>query len=102
GADLSVATFAGTVILGADLTGAALKRTDFDGAVVFGEDFLTKLAGSAAAGTFRPELFRLDPVEPSDLTTIMVLQDALTAEDIATKTGGAKPFQVVRVGDFGP
>lgn len=101
-ADLSVATFAGAVILDADFAGAALKRTDFDGAIVFGEDFFTKLAGSVAPDTFRPELFRLDPVEPSDLLEMMVLQDALTPEEIAAKTGGAKPFRVVRVGDFGP
>lgn len=101
-ADLSVATFRGTVILGADFAGAALKRTDFDGAIVFGEDFLTRLAASAAPDTLRPELFRLDPLEPSDLTGIMVLQNALTPEEIAAKTGGAKPFRVTRIGEFGP
>jgi len=101
-ADLSAATFAGTVILEADFTGVSLKRTDFDGAVVFGEDFLTRLAKAAAPETFRPELFRLDPLDPADLRAIMVVQDAYTPEDLATRTKGAAPFRITRIGEFGP
>jgi uncharacterized protein YjbI with pentapeptide repeats len=102
GADLSAASFHGTVILDADFTGVSLKRTDFDGAIVFGDDFLTKLAASAAPDTFRVALFRLDPMEASALDGIMVVQNALTPEDLAARTGGAAPFRVTRVEAFGP
>ncbi|WP_374398169.1 pentapeptide repeat-containing protein [Tabrizicola sp.] len=101
-ADLSAATFVGTVILDADFTGVSLKRTDFDGAVVFGADFLIQLAAEAAPETFRPELFRLDPLDPADLSAIMVVQDAFTPEDLATRTKGAAPFRITRIAEFGP
>jgi uncharacterized protein YjbI with pentapeptide repeats len=101
-ASLSAATFQGAVLLDVDLTGTILKRTDFDGAIVFGEDFLTKLAGAAVPDTLRPYLFRLEPLEPDALGKIMVVQNALTAEEIAAKTGGAAAFRVVRTGEFGP
>lgn len=101
-ADLSVATFRGTVILNADFAKASLKRTDFDQAIVFGDDALTKLAAAAAPGTLRPDLFRLDPMEPADLAALMVVQNALTPEDLAAKTGGAKPYRITRIADFGP
>ncbi|MBN8632504.1 MAG: pentapeptide repeat-containing protein [Rhodobacterales bacterium] len=102
GADLSAATFRGTVILQADFAGVSLKRTDLDGAVVFGEDFLTRLAQTAAPDSFRPELFRLDPLKAGALDGMMVVQDALTPEDIAARTGGAAPFRITRIGEFGP
>lgn len=102
GADLSAATFAGTVILEADFSGVALKRTDFDGAVVFGDDFLTRLSTAAAPDTFRPELFRLDPVTGDALGAIMVLQDAYTPEDLAARTKGAAHFRITRIAEFGP
>ncbi len=100
GADLSAATFQGTVILDATFTGAALKRADFAGAIVFGDDFLTRLAADAAPDTFRPELFRLDPMDAGALLAIMTVQNAFTAEDLAAKTGGAAPFRVTRTADF--
>lgn len=102
GADLSAATFAGTVIIDADFTGASLKRADFDGAIVFGDDFLTRLSTAAAPDTFRPALFRLDPVDPAELTAIMVVQDAYTPEDLAARTKGAAPFRITRIEAFGP
>jgi uncharacterized protein YjbI with pentapeptide repeats len=102
GADLSAATFDGTVVLDADFTGAAVKRTDFNGAIVFGDDFLTTLATVVAPGTFRPELFKVEPLDPDVLSGIMEVQNALTPEDIAAKTGGKAPFRVMRVAEFGP
>ena len=102
GANLSAATFRDTVILDADLTGVTLKRADFDQAIVFGEDFLTQIAAAAAPGTFREDLFRLESVEFDVVAKLMVVQTTLTAEDLTAKSGGAKPFRVVRVGDFGP
>lgn len=102
GADLSAATLRGTVILDADFAGASLKRTDFDGAIVFGEDFLTRLSAAAAPETLRPDLFRLDPMAADDLSALMVVQNALTPEEIASRSGGAAPFRVTRVGEFGP
>ena len=102
GADLSAATFAGAVIVDANFADVSLKRTDFDGAIVFGDDFLTKLAASAAPDTFRPELFRLDPVQPKELSAMMVVQNSFTAEDLVTRTNGATPFRVSRVEAFGP
>lgn len=101
-ADLSAATFRGSVILDADFTGAALKRTDFDGAIVFGDTFLETLAAASAPQTFRPELFRLDPVDPAELGAIMVVQAALTSDEIAERTQGAAPFRMVRIAEFGP
>jgi uncharacterized protein YjbI with pentapeptide repeats len=102
GASLTAATFRDAVLLDADLTGAILKRADFDGAIVFGADFLTRLSSVAAPDTLRPDLFRLEPLEEGALGRIMVVQNALTPEVIAAKTGGAAAFRVVRVGDFGP
>jgi uncharacterized protein YjbI with pentapeptide repeats len=102
GASLSATTFAGTVIVDATFAGAVLKRADLDGAIVFGEDFLTRLDTAAAPDTFRPELFQLDPLEDGALTKIMVLQNALTAEELAARTGGAAAFRITRVGVFGP
>jgi uncharacterized protein YjbI with pentapeptide repeats len=102
GASLSAATFAGTVIVDATFAGAILKRADLDGAIVFGEDFLTRLDTAAAPDTFRAELFQLDPLEDGALAKIMVLQNALTAEDLAARTGGAQAFRVTRIGVFGP
>lgn len=101
-ASLSAATFKDAVLLDVDLTGTILKRTDFDGAIVFGEDFLTRLSGIAAPDTLRPDLFKLEPLEPDSLGKIMVVQNALTPEDIAAKTGGSAAFRVVRTGEFGP
>jgi uncharacterized protein YjbI with pentapeptide repeats len=102
GASLSAATFNGAVLLDVDLTGTILKRTDLNGAIVFGEDFLTRLSGIAAPDTLRSDLFKLEPLEPGALDKIMVVQNALTPEDIAAKTGAAAAFRVVRMGDFGP
>jgi uncharacterized protein YjbI with pentapeptide repeats len=99
-ADLSAATFRGTVILNADFTGVSLKRTDFDTAIVFGDDFLTRLAATAAPDTFRPELFQLDPMEASELSGIMVIQNAMTPEQITEKTEGAAPFRIKRIQEF--
>lgn len=102
GASLTAATFKDAVLLDVDLTGAALKRADFDGAIVFGADFLTRLSTSAAPDSFRSDLFKLEPLEEGALRRIMVVQNALTPEDIAAKTGGAVAFRVVRAGEFGP
>lgn len=102
GADLTAATFSGTVILEADFTGVSLKRADFGGAIVFGDDFLTRLYSVAAPDTFRPELFQLEPLAMSELSGLMVVQNALTPEDIAARTKGAAPFRVTRIGEFGP
>jgi uncharacterized protein YjbI with pentapeptide repeats len=100
GADLSVATFRDTVILSADFTGASVKRTDFDGAIVFGADFLTKLSTTVAPETFRAELFTLTPIDPSELISRMVVYNALTPEDLATRSGGLAPFRITRVSAF--
>ena len=102
GADLSTATFEGTVILDADFTGVSLKRTDFGGAIVFDRDFLTHLAAIAVPGTLRSELFRLEPLEDGALDEIMVVQNALTPEDILARTGGAAPYRITRIAPFGP
>lgn len=102
GADLSAATLRGTVILAADFGGAFLKRADFDGAVVFGEDFLTKLAKSAAPDSFDPALYRLDPVELASLNDIMVVQNHIDQTDLAARTAGKAAFRVTRTGDFAP
>lgn len=101
-ADLSAATFAGTVIVAADFAGASLKRTDFNGAIVFGDDFLTRLSAASAPETLRPDLFRLDPVDPSELSAIMVVQNAFTPEGLAARTNGAAAFRITRIGEFGP
>lgn len=101
-ASLTAATFKDAVLVDVDLSGAVLKRADFDGAIVFGADFLTRLSPAVAPDTFRAELFRLEPLEAGALGKIMVVQNALTPEDIAAKTGGAAAFRVVRIGDFGP
>ena len=102
GSDLSVATFRGTVILAAGFDGASLKRTDFDGAIVFGEDFLIRLAAIAAPGSFRPELFTLAPADPEEVAAILVVSNALTPDDIASRTGGLAAYRITRTGDFGP
>lgn len=99
-ANLSAATFNGSVLLSADFTGAILKRADFDGAIVFGEDFLTGLTTVAAPDSFQPDRFRLDPVDPATFGTLMVVNAALTAEDISAATGGAKAFRVTRIEAF--
>ncbi len=101
-ADLSAATLRGTVILAADFDGAFLKRADFDGAVVFGEDFLTRLAKVAAPDSFDPALYRLDPVELASLNEIMVVQNHIGQEDLAARTAGVTAFRVTRIGDFAP
>jgi uncharacterized protein YjbI with pentapeptide repeats len=102
GADLSAATLKGTVILQATFDGVFLKRADLDGAVVFGADFLTRLAASAAPDSFDPALFRLDPIELKSLDEIMVVHNHITQEDLAVRTAGAAAFRVVRIGEFAP
>ncbi|KAF0116287.1 MAG: Uncharacterized protein FD150_457 [Rhodobacteraceae bacterium] len=101
-ADLSAATLRGAVILAADFGGTFLKRADFDGAVVFGDDFLTQLATAAAPDSFDAALYRLDPVELRSLDEIMVVNNHITREDLASRTTGAKAFRVTRTGDFAP
>jgi uncharacterized protein YjbI with pentapeptide repeats len=98
--DLSAATFRGTVIVAADFTGAIVKRTDFDGAIVYGEDFLTRLASAVAPDTFRPALYELVPLALDEPGKLMVVNNALTPEDIAARTGGGAPFRIRRIGDF--
>ena len=86
----------------ASVAGTDTSLGDRVGAVVFGADFLIQLAAEAAPETFRPELFRLDPLDPADLSAIMVVQDAFTPEDLATRTKGAAPFRITRIAEFGP
>lgn len=100
GADLSVASICDAVIVSADFIGATVKRTDFDGAIVFGEDFLTRLAASVAPDTFPPELFTLRPVAPEDPGARMVVHNALTPEELATRFGGMTAFRITRIGAF--
>jgi len=63
-ASISASTFRGTVILEADFSGADLRSVDFDGAFLIGADALTRLQSAAAPGSFRPERFALERVEP--------------------------------------
>ena len=102
GADLSAATLRGTVILAADFGGTFVKRTDFDGALVVDPEFLTRLAASVTPGTFRPELYAMEPVEVASLLEIMVVYNYIEAADLAARAPDGKAYRITRIGDFGP
>ncbi|RUT35100.1 pentapeptide repeat-containing protein [Arsenicitalea aurantiaca] len=68
-ATLATATFRNAILHRNDFSGADLTNVDFDGAVVFEPGFLDGLAEQAAEGTFRRDLFGLDPVGDEILPT---------------------------------
>lgn len=97
GAGLDAATLRGSILIAADFTGASLKSADLSGAVVFGEDWLTRLADSAAPGTFVAADWRLVPMAPEEVMAVYIVQNALEAEQVAALTGGLPAFRVERV-----
>jgi len=99
-ADLGLATFRGTILLAPDWRGANLKSADFDGAILFGADPLADLAAQAAAGSFRAERFRADPVSRDDLMAIPLVSQSLTREEVDQITGGAAAVRLIRVQPF--
>ncbi len=65
GSAIGASTFRQAIIGSLDFTDTNLQHVDFDGAIVFDEAFLDTVAGQAAEGTFRPELFELEAVDQS-------------------------------------
>ena len=99
-ADLSLASFRGAVLIATDFTGASLKRADFDGAVVFDAAFLTRLADTAAPGSFRADRFRIDPLAMADVMGLQIINANFDADRIAALTAGAAPFRITRIASF--
>lgn len=99
-AALDGATFRNAILLDVDFTAASLKSVDFDGAVVIGEDWLQRVASAAAAGTIKPERFRLVPVGEAEVRAIGIVNGNLgvrVPEDVIAE----QPlFRVERVAAF--
>ena len=100
GALLAGATFRGAVLLDNDFTGADLRSVDFDGAIVFGADWLERLAAGAAPDTFRADRYRLDPVAEPEVRRIDIVYRHLGVEVPDAALAGKTAFRVVRIKPF--
>lgn len=99
-ATLAAASLKNTVVLATTFADADLKLTDFDGAIVFGDGFLDTLEASAANGRFRKDRFVAEPLTMADVMAVQIVKLTLTEDEVATLSGGAKPFRLKRVGPF--
>ncbi|MEO0389810.1 MAG: pentapeptide repeat-containing protein [Pseudomonadota bacterium] len=99
-ASIAASTFRGTVLLGVDFTDANLSSVDFDGAYMVGADALTRLQEQASPGSFRPERFVLDPLEPSDAFDNQTLYRHVDSDELLAEIGPAGLFRVRRVQPF--
>ncbi len=98
GANLGLATFRKALILQADFAGAGLSSADFDGAVVFGADALERLAAEAAAGSFLPENWALEPVTLEALMADAAVAERVGPEELAAAMAAGEPFRIRRTG----
>lgn len=96
-ADLSAATLRGAILVGPVLDGVALKAADLDGAILFGPDPLADLTARAAAGTFRADRYRAEPLTWEALMAIPLVHQTLSRDEIAAAVGGADPVRLVRI-----
>lgn len=100
GTQLGLARFPGTVLIAPDFAGAGLKSADFDGAIVFGADALDRIAAIAEPGNFRADRYRLVPMTMAEVLAMPLVNQTLEADEIASATGGAAPYRVVRTAPF--
>ncbi len=89
GADLAAATFRNAVLL----------EVDFDGAIVFQANFLDVVDDQAREGTFARQRFELEPVPPTGLQDIDLLEQfGIRVQDITIDDKQA--FRIKRVKPF--
>lgn len=98
--NLGMATFRDAVLIAPDWTGAYLKATDLDGAIVFGADALATIATRAARDSFRADRFRSDPLDRAALMDIPVVHRNLDLADVDRLTGSAPAFRLTRIQPF--
>jgi hypothetical protein len=79
-------------VLDADFTNAALKGTDWEGAVLFGADALDRLANTAR--DFKRDRWALDPLTLDEVMAVPLVFETL---DSATVTAAGPAFRVRRV-----
>ncbi|MEM7215321.1 MAG: pentapeptide repeat-containing protein [Pseudomonadota bacterium] len=99
GADLGAATFRNTVLHEVDFSDTLLASVDFEGAIVFEANFLDKLKDNARPGTFAPDRYELEPVPPTGLQGIDLLEQ-FGVRVTTTSIDGLKAFRVKRVKPF--
>lgn len=69
GATLDGASFRNAILFGVGFEGVDLSTVDFDGAVVLQANFLDLLDAQAAAGSFDPGKYVLEPIGEDELAT---------------------------------
>ena len=85
------------MIVSAGFEGSGLRSVDFDGAHVFAEDFLDRLAEAAAPETFRRDRFRQVEAEMADaMATVSAF--SMLGEAQARELGGERVWRIERVG----
>jgi hypothetical protein len=100
GTPLDGATFRGTVLLDVDFAGASLASADFDGAIVTDAHFIETLATGAVPGSFKPEMFRLEPIDEAAVRALDVVLRHLGVEIPEETLAGRPLFRVRRIADF--
>jgi len=100
GASIPASTFRGAVLADVSFEGAILSSVDFDGAFVFGGDFLDRTGQQAVSGTFRPERFRVEQVDMSEIANDPALHLLTDPERIVEMADRQGVFRVVRVQPF--
>ncbi|MGR3503014.1 pentapeptide repeat-containing protein [Pseudaestuariivita sp.] len=99
-AAIAASTFRGAAVFDVNFTGADLRSVDFDGAYVIGADAMERFAATAAPGSFRPERFALDRIEPTEAFDNTALFQNVEVEELLQLAGAAGIFRVRRVAPF--
>lgn len=97
GASLGAARMQGAVLAGVNLAGADLRSVDLDGAIVFGVDPLAELDQVAAAGSFRADRYRAEPLDPDQVLTEGRLWEVVGEAELFAATGGATAWRLTRI-----
>lgn len=96
-AGLGAASFRGALLAGIGWAGADLRAIDLDGALVFGADPLAEIAAAAAAGSFRAERYRAEPVASEAVLETARAYEVLEMSDILRATRGLPSWRLDRV-----
>lgn len=99
-ASLGAAMLRGAILVAPRLDGADLRAVDLDGAVVFGADPLAEMEALAAAGSFRADRYRAEPLDRADALSAGRLWEVLDAGGLDALVGDAPAWRLVRISGF--
>lgn len=99
-AEIGTATFRGAALLDPVFDNADLRSVDFDGAVVIGADFLERVTGAAAPGSFRPERYEIEQIDVTGAMEVNSLYLAVEAEELLARAGNRGLYRLKRVQPF--